>query len=253
LTESGTTTGQSRAATQRAGTTAREPRAAADRPLRLRRLRLAAVNIDGVLLDDTFSPVIHHFVTSRGGVYTAELERGVFSQNRQAAARVLAAAVPGEMTPDEVLREYFAEREEYLLRQPIGLTPGAVPLLERLRAAGLATVCYGGLSREHFDRHLGAYKALFDPPEYVCTDSIRPGLREIAAIFELPHEQVVFIDDVASVAVEAHRIGAAFIGHPSSFPHGYQAAFMREAGTEHLVESLDAIDDTLLLALDGGL
>ncbi|WP_406150634.1 hypothetical protein [Streptomyces anulatus] len=33
---------------------------------------LPALNIDGVLLNDTFGPVIHHFVVSRGGTYTVE-------------------------------------------------------------------------------------------------------------------------------------------------------------------------------------
>lgn len=39
----------------------------------LRTLRLAAVDIDGVLLDDTFSPVIHRLAVRWGLDYTPEL------------------------------------------------------------------------------------------------------------------------------------------------------------------------------------
>ena len=214
------------------------------------RLRLAAVNIDGVLLNDTFSPVLHRFVTSRGGAYTADLERRVFSQNRELAAHALSAALPRPIPPEQVLRDYFAEREAYLREHPVEVTPGAVRMLQRLRAAGLTTVCYGGLSGEHFTTHLGRYRHLFDPPEYVCTNAFRPGLREITAMFGLDYAEVVFIDDVASVAEAARSLGAAFIGHPSNFPHSHQAALMREAGARHVVASLDAVDAPLLHSLD---
>ncbi|NNJ08453.1 HAD family phosphatase, partial [Streptomyces sp. PKU-MA01144] len=59
-------------------------------PLGLRQLRLAALNIDGVLLNDTFSPVIHRFIVSRGGAYTAEVERRVFSQPQHVASEYMA-------------------------------------------------------------------------------------------------------------------------------------------------------------------
>ncbi|MFJ5266235.1 HAD family hydrolase [Streptomyces sp. NPDC088387] len=217
---------------------------------RLRRLRLAAVNIDGVLLNDTFSPLIHQFVTRRGGVYSADVERGVFSQRQVDAGLAMAAAVPAELTGEEALAAYFAERAEYLADHPVEVMPGARALLERLRAAGLDVICYGGLAKSHFDEHLGALAGLFTAPGYLCTNDVRPGLREITAHFGLRHGEVLFVDDVARVGEAAAALGAPFIGHPSHFEHSHQARLMREAGVRHIVSDLSEIDAGLLHALD---
>ncbi|MFJ2739248.1 HAD family phosphatase [Streptomyces sp. NPDC087440] len=214
-------------------------------------LRLAALNIDGVLLNDTFSPVIRHFVVSRGGVYTAELERSVFSQPQHIAGELLAAAVGGGMTGPEALAAYFEDRAAHTDRHPVTVTPGTRELLHRLREAGLRTVCYGGLGKDHFDRHLGQYADLFDGPGYVCTNDIRPGLKEITEdVFGLRPEQALFVDDVARVAVAARELGTAFVGHPSADAHSHQRAFMREAGVRHVISGLDALDDGLLHRID---
>ncbi|MEU9919294.1 HAD family phosphatase [Streptomyces sp. NPDC051001] len=216
-------------------------------PAALRHLRLIAVNIDGVLLNDTFSPVIHRFVIKNGGVYTAELERAVFSQPRLRAA----AAIGVAGSPQEVAEAYFRERELYLQEHPIHPLDGAKRLLGRLHRLGVPLICYGGLERPHFDRHLAGYAHYFDQPQYVCTNDFRPGVREIATgMFGLRCDQVLFIDDVARVAETARTLGAAFIGHPSSYEHSFQEQLMREAGVRHLVRSLDEIDDSLLYTLD---
>ncbi|MBP2403824.1 hypothetical protein SNS2_2428 [Streptomyces netropsis] len=217
----------------------------------LRHLRLAAVNIDGVLLNDTFSPVIHQFVTSRGGRYTADVESAVFSQPRLVAARALGAMAGVSWTPEKVLEVYFEERAAYLEQHPLHLLDGAVELLRRLRALGLRTVCYGGLDDTHFQRHLGEFADLFDGPGYVCTNDFRPGVHEIVTdVFGLDHDQALFIDDVARVAEAARSLGTAFIGHPPHFAHGFQGELMRAAGVRHIVGSLPAIDEPLLRALD---
>jgi phosphoglycolate phosphatase-like HAD superfamily hydrolase len=213
----------------------------------LRHLRLIAVNIDGVLLNDTFSPVIHRFVTRHGRAYTSELEREVFSQPQLRAAAAL--GLPG--TPEEVVEAYFRERAQYLEEHPVRVLDGAGALLERLRSTGAQMVCYGGLGRSHFDSHLAFLSEYFDEPRYVCTDAIRPGIREIAEdVFGLRCDQVLFIDDVARVAEVAQRLGAAFIGHPSDFEHSFQRQLMREAGVSHVVGSLDEIDERLLRTVD---
>lgn len=216
----------------------------------LEHLRLAAVNIDGVLLDDTFSPLIHRFVVSRGGEYSADVERRIFSQRQDVAGRELAASVPQSMTGEEALAAYFAEREAHLRDHPVKVMPGAAALLDRLRAAGLPVVCYGGLDAGHFDAHLGHLADRFDGPKYVCTNDVRPGLTEIAAGHGLAVGEVLFIDDVARVAEEARRLGAPFVGHPSHFEHSHQAKLMAEAGVRHVVGSLDEIDGALLRAVD---
>jgi phosphoglycolate phosphatase-like HAD superfamily hydrolase len=214
-------------------------------------LRLAALNIDGVLLNDTFSPVIHHFVVSRGGTYSAELERSIFSQPQHIAGRLLAQVTGGGMTGEEALAAYFEERADHIERHPVTITPGTPELLHRLRSAGLRTVCYGGLGKDHFDRHLGRYADLFDGPGYVCTNDIRPGLREITEdVFGLRPAEALFVDDVARVAETARELGTAFVGRPSSFAHSHQGTLMREAGVRHLIDGLDALDDDLLRRID---
>ncbi|MGR6975182.1 HAD family hydrolase [Streptomyces cynarae] len=217
----------------------------------LRQLRLAALNIDGVLLNDTFSPVIHHFVVSRGGRYTAEVERHVFSQPQQVASAYLAGVVPVPMTGPEALQAYFCERDAYVSEHPVQLSDGAVELVRRVRSLGLRTVCYGGLGKEHFDRFLGPWADLFDGPGYVCTNDFRPGIRHITReVFGLAHDQVLFVDDVARVAESARELGVPFIGCPSSFEHSFQRQLMQDAGVRHVVDSLHTIDETMLRAVD---
>lgn len=217
----------------------------------LQQLRLAAVNIDGVLLNDTFSPVIHHFVTSRGGRYTAEVERRIFSQSRRVAGVEMAAAAGLRVSGEEALTRYFAERAEFLRQHPVALNDGALELVRRLRSLGLAVLCYGGLDRSHFDTHLGAYADLFDAPGYLCTDTFRPGIHEIATeVFGLAYDQVVVIDDVARVAECARELGVPFIGHPSAFAESFQRHLMMEAGARHIVGSLHEIDEELVRRVD---
>ncbi|MDH6123567.1 HAD family hydrolase [Kitasatospora sp. GP82] len=217
----------------------------------LRRLKAAAVNIDGVLLNDTFSPVIHHFITSRGGSYSAEVERRIFSQRQADAAVVIAEAAGVDWPVDKTLEVYFRERAQYLERHPIRVLDGALRLVERLRALGLRTVCYGGLEQPHFDRYLGEHVGLFDQPGYVCTNDFRPGVKEITTeVFGLGYDEVLFIDDVARVAEHARELGVPFIGHPSAFEHGHQRQLMHEAGVRHIADSLDEIDEAVIRTLD---
>lgn len=219
--------------------------------LPLRELRLVALNIDGVLLNDSFSPVIHRFVVNRGGQYTAEVERRVFSQPQQVASAYLTRVVSVPMTGPQVLQAYFCERDSYMRDHPVQLSAGAVEMVQRVRALGLRTVCYGGLSRDHFDRHLGRWAHLFDGPGYVCTNDFRPGIREITQkLFGLRYRQVLFVDDVARVAESARELGVPFIGRPSTFEHSFQRQLMSEVGVRHVVDSLHAIDERMLRSVD---
>ncbi|WP_316763011.1 HAD family phosphatase [Streptomyces herbicida] len=214
-------------------------------------LRLAAVNIDGVLLNDTFSPVIHRLVARHGVEYTPELERALLSQPQLAAAEVFVKVTGITAPPQEVLGAYFAERERYLRDQPVRLLDGAVALLERLRPLGLDLVCYGGLDESHFERHLGPWATYFSEPRYICTNAFRPGIREITRdFFSLAPHQALFIDDAASVAERARELDVPFIGHPSPFVHGFQRELMQRAGVRYLVQELSEIDETMLCALD---
>ncbi|MDO8139594.1 hypothetical protein [Streptococcus mutans] len=48
----------------------------------MNRLKLIACDIDGVLLEDTFSPVLRNLAKKYNVDYTAELENNTFSQKR---------------------------------------------------------------------------------------------------------------------------------------------------------------------------
>ncbi|MFF4020783.1 HAD family phosphatase [Streptomyces sp. NPDC001843] len=217
----------------------------------LRTLRLAAVDIDGVLLNDTFSPVIHRLAVQQGVEYTPELERAVFSRPRLAAAQAFVQATGSSVSPQDIIDAYFAERDRYLRTHPVRVLDGALALLQRLRALGLQIVCYGGLDKSHFDRHLGTWASYFTGPRYICTNDFRPGIPEITRdVFGLPFDQVLFIDDVATVAEQAKELDVAFIGHPGSYAHGFQRELMQAVGVRHLVDSLSAIDEELLACVD---
>jgi beta-phosphoglucomutase-like phosphatase (HAD superfamily) len=214
----------------------------------LRHLSLVAVNIDGVLLNDSFSPVMRRLVESRGGTYSARFERELLSQPQLVAAQRAADQLGG--TAEQLLKSYFAEREAYVREHPVRVLDGAAELLATLRSLNVRTVCYGGLERTHFDRHLGRFADYFDAPGYVCTNDFRPGIHEITELFGLRADQVLFIDDVARVAEAARDIGVAFIGHPVDSEHDFQRQMMVEAGARHIVASLKEIDETLLRTVD---
>lgn len=217
-------------------------------PGRLSHLNLVAVNIDGVLLNDSFSPIMRRLVESRGGTYSAAFERELLSQPQLVAAQRAADELGG--TAEQLLKDYFAEREEYVREHPVHVLDGAAELLATLRSLDVRTVCYGGLERSHFTRHLGEFADYFDEPGYVCTNDFRPGIREITELFGLRYDQVLFIDDVARVAETARELGTAFIGHPGESGHGYQRQMMEKNGVRHIVGTLRSIDEALLRTVD---
>ncbi|MFF1380620.1 HAD family hydrolase [Streptomyces sp. NPDC058308] len=211
-------------------------------------LSLVAVNIDGVLLNDSFGPVIRRLVESWGGVYGAELEQALLSQPQMVAAQAASDVLGGSAR--DLLAAYFEERDRYVREHPVRVLDGARELLEKLRALGVRAVCYGGLERTHFDQYLGSLAGYFDEPAYVCTNDFRPGIREITNMFGLRFDQVLFIDDVARVAEAARELGVAFVGHPSDYENGFQRPLMERAGARHVVRSLGEIDEELLRTVD---
>ncbi|MDT7784781.1 MAG: hypothetical protein QOF58_3200 [Pseudonocardiales bacterium] len=218
---------------------------------KLSQLKLAAVNIDGVLLNDTFSPVIYDFIVKRGGSYTADTERSIFSQPQLAAGQGMANAARMPWTAQEALKVYFEERDAYVADHPVRLLDGAIDLVRRLRDLGLQTISYGGLGKEHFDHFLADHLDLFDGPQYVCTNDFRPGIREITTeVFDLKFDQVLFIDDVARVAEISKALNVPFIGHPSDFEHSFQPQLMAETGARYIVNDLAKIDEAMLRQID---
>ncbi|MBA8826227.1 phosphoglycolate phosphatase-like HAD superfamily hydrolase [Saccharopolyspora lacisalsi] len=214
-------------------------------------LELVCVNIDGVLLPDTFSPVMHRFLTKHGAAYTGELERLIFSQPRIVGGANMASAARLPWSPDRTIAAYFEERDAYLAEHPLALADGAGELLERLVETGAEVICYGGLGREPFDEFLAPHKHLFSEPGYITTNDIRPGIKEITTEhFGRRYDQVLFIDDVNRFAEFAKDLDVAFVGVPSDFEHSFQRTQMTETGVKHIVRSLHEIDHELLTLVD---
>src|SRR2546425_10070188 len=90
---------------------------------RLRKIKLVALDSDGVLLNDTYSPVIERFVTKHGGEYTAAVERGVWGSPQLAAGQNMALACRLPWTAKETIAAFFAERGEYLKAHPSEVMP----------------------------------------------------------------------------------------------------------------------------------
>ncbi|MGW5051268.1 hypothetical protein [Actinokineospora sp. NPDC004072] len=211
---------------------------------------MACLNLDGVLLPDTFSPVIHRLLAAHGVAYTGELERLILSQPREVAGAILASAARRPWTWQQAVAAFFDERERYLADNPMRLRKGAGELIDLLREKGATLICYGGMDRTAFDEFLGPWRDRFAQPEYISTNDFRPGITEILDYYGVEPEQALFVDDVNRFAEFAKFHGAGFIGLPADHPHSFQREHMVETGVRHLVWSLPDIDETLLDQLD---
>jgi beta-phosphoglucomutase-like phosphatase (HAD superfamily) len=212
-------------------------------------LKAAAVDIDGVLVADTFSPVIREMVDSYGGTYDRDVERHVFSQNRLSAARYLIGRLGLNISEDALIAEYFERRAAWIETHGGGLNPGVEGFLDTLADAGLRMICYGGLSASHFERELGRWTSRFET--YVCTNDFRPGVAEITRdVFALAPQKLLFFDDVSLVAEAARELGCAFVGVPSPFSWGFQAGDMVAVGVRHRLGSLAELTPERLRTID---
>lgn len=61
---------------------------------------------------------------------------------------------------------------------------------------------------------------------------------------------VLFIDDVAKVALEAKKFDIPFIGVPSSHEWGFQKQLMQKAGVKYMVSSIEEITEDYLRLVD---
>ncbi|TCI03743.1 HAD family hydrolase [Corallincola luteus] len=214
----------------------------------MKNLKLFAIDIDGVILKDTFSPVLRELVMRFGGEYTQQLERNVFSKNQQTAARYIIDELRLDLSTGELIREYFIARDAYLKDHDGGLSNGAVEMLERLASLNVPMVCYGGL--EHNMIHPDFKKCLPFFKRYICTNAYRPGVKEIVNRYLLLPEEVLFIDDVNTVAETCQSLGCGFIGVPPQHDWGWQNKDMIASGVAHRVSSLDEVTHQLITKVD---
>lgn len=214
-------------------------------------IKLIACDIDGVLLEDTFSPVLRILAEKYGVDYTAELENNTFSQRRDDAAAYLKRYLgfPEETTTKEIIDEYFKERKKFMQEDENPIISGVPEFLEMLKSLNVKLVCYGGLEEKMIDLRFRPYFKYFD--QYICTNSFRPGLKEITKeIYGLDFSEVLFIDDVNRVAEEAKKYQIPFIGVPPQHTWGFQEKEMKNTGVKYLVKSVKEITKDYLGKID---
>lgn len=214
----------------------------------MNRIKLIAIDIDGVVLKDTYSPVLKKIIEKYNGVYTRELERNAFSRNRKEAATYIANALNISLPPERLISEYFQERERYMTTHESGIETGAIDFLRAIQKLDTDILFYGGLSEQELHRDIKPCMQYVN--EYVCTNDFRPGINEIANMYSIQPSNVLFIDDVAFFAENAKKENALFIGVPSHFPFSYQKEEMHHLGVQYIVNSIASISIEMIRDID---
>lgn len=213
----------------------------------MRTIKLIAVDIDGILLEDTFSPIIRSYISKFGLAYTREIERNIFSRPQMEAAGYLSKMIGQDC--NTLIKGYFEEREKYIAIHGCNINDGIPELLNLFSTLNVRLVYYGGLPEENIVDSFKNYKLYFD--KYICTNDFRPGIREITKDFYgLDFHQVLFIDDVNTVAEVAKAYNTPFIGIPSNHPWGYQRQDMIKTNVKYLLNSVKEITRELLEKID---
>ena len=221
----------------------------------LNHIKLVAVDLDGPLLSDSFSPILHQICTSYGWEYTCEFERNTFSQPREVGAKYITDNY-GDRLPEEIKKQteqeslegFFRTREAYLKANPMHIKEGAISFLKHILNMDVRLICYGGMHESYMKKELGDVSELFE--QYICTNDFRPGLKEIIEIHQLDPSEVLFIDDVNTVATHAKQLGAAFIGVPLQASWSWQRQEMSDNGVPVIVDLLASITDDILKDID---
>jgi len=219
----------------------------------LNKIKLFAIDSDGVLLNDTYSPVIKRFVEMYGGVYNAQVERHVWGSPQITAGHNMALACKLPWSGERTIAEFFKVRNSYLVENPVKVLPNIRKTLEMLHATGAKLVCYGGRNKEYsFDKFLYEYQPYFDLDiPYVDINNFRPGVHEIVKdYFHLEHDEVVFIDDINRVAEVCKKLNSGFIGIPANMKHNYQKQEMQETGVKFACACFSDITLDMIMKLD---
>ncbi len=214
----------------------------------MKNIKLFAVDIDGVILEDTFSPVLRNLIIKYGGTYSDDIERNVFSRNQKQAASYIINKLGLTISEEELISEYFIERDIHLESNDGGLRSGALDMLNIFSSFNIPMICYGGLNRHQIHNDFDQCDDFFD--EYICTNDFRPGMLEIINKYKLNPEQVLFIDDVNTVAEKCSSLGTAFIGVPPLHSWGWQKKAMMETGVAFTLNSIKDFTKELLIEVD---
>jgi phosphoglycolate phosphatase-like HAD superfamily hydrolase len=213
----------------------------------MKTIKLIAIDIDGILLEDTFSPIMYNFVSNLGIKYTGILERNIFSRPQKEAANYIGKSIG--KSAEELIHSYFEERDKYIRIHGCNVNEGVPELLELLANLNIRLVYYGGLSEDKITSNINKYKCYFE--RYICTNNFRPGIKEITKdMYGLEYSQILFIDDVNFVAEVAKMNNVPFIGIPSNFPWGFQKQDMIKTNVKYLLNSIREINLELLERID---
>ena len=125
----------------------------------MKNIKLIACDIDGVLLEDTFSPVLHILAQRFNIPYTAELENNMFSQNRGKAVNYFLKqlSLSGHKESEDVLKLFFDERQKYIDKSGTPILDGVPEFISLLKNLDVKIVCYGGLDYEMIDKRFTSY------------------------------------------------------------------------------------------------
>lgn len=219
----------------------------------LSKIKLVAIDVDGVLLTDTYSPAIKSFVEKHGGVYTSELERLVWGSPHIAGGHNMSLACKLPWSAQKTIDKFFLHHAEYIKKHPIEIIAGAENFLGLLQDFNVRVTCYGGRTKAYiFDKYMPSLEKFFDEDNpYIDTNSIRPGLLEITKdIFKLDFNEVLFIDDINRMAEVSRYYRTGFIGTPVT---KYQKEQMQDTGVKHLVPSVAEITRDMLTKIDSEL
>ncbi|MCD1589013.1 hypothetical protein K7H09_23715 [Halomonas sp. IOP_14] len=219
----------------------------------LKNIKYIAIDTDGVLLNDTYSPVIKKFVEKYGVEYTSSIERSVWGSPQITAGHNLSLACKLPHPGEKVISDFFKLREEYLEEHPVEIMPKIEIPLKVFNKLGIKVISYGGRNREYsFDRFLSKYKNLFDSETpYIDINAKRPGMLQIIEeVLCCNPSEVIFIDDINRVAETCKSIGSGFIGVPASMNHNFQLMGMQRTGVKHMVKYFSDIDEGHIFSID---
>lgn len=221
----------------------------------MKKLKVIACDIDGVLLEDTFSPVLYSLAEKFGYPYTRELERNMFSRPREESLQyvlknVMTSSANNKLGKENnLIKYYFSERKKYMSKNPSGPIDGALEFLQRMAQLDIELICYGGLEEKDIVADFSPCMQYFS--EYICTNDFRPGLKEITKDKKkIDYNQILFIDDVNTVAEAAKSLNIPFIGIPANHSWGYQREDMENTGVKYLVSSVREIDKNMIYKID---